>query len=157
MVRGYGYLDNDHFEFADSLNIDLLVPFKVNSRESSPKRRPGGPWERAFHYFHLHRPEFLERYHGRSISETGFWMIKARFGGFVKGRTLTAQFNEVLCKVLAHNICCLITAMYEFGLDLSFGTWDSRLKLPSNYYKDGKSKACPSTAPCRRSHGRSQG
>lgn len=135
MCVDLGYLDNEHFELADGLNIDLMIPFKSNSKESSPDRRPDGPWERAYHYFHLHHEKFLERYHQRSISETGFSMIKGRFGGFVRGRTLTAQFNEVLCKVLAHNICCLITAMYEFDLDLSFGNGDSRLKLPSAYYR----------------------
>ena len=135
MCVDLGYLDDDHFELADSLNIDLIVPFKTNSKEVSPDRRSNGPWERAYHYFHLHREKFLERYGRRSISETGFSMVKGRFGGFVRGRTLTTQFNEVLCKVLAHNICCLITAMHEFDLDLSFGNGDSRLKLPSNYYK----------------------
>ena len=62
-------------------------------------------------------------------------MIKGNHGGFVRGKTQTAQFNGVLAKVLAHNVCCLITAMYEYNLDLSFGTGDSSLQLPSAYYK----------------------
>jgi hypothetical protein len=31
------------------------------------------------------------------------------------------QVNEVLAKVLCHNICVLIQAMYEFGIDPDFG------------------------------------
>ena len=27
------------------------------------------------------------------------------------------QVNEVLCKVIRHNICCLISAMYELGVE----------------------------------------
>jgi hypothetical protein len=40
-------------------------------------------------------------------------MIKAKFGSYVRSRTLTAQINEVLCKVLCHNLSCLVQASYE--------------------------------------------
>ena len=33
----------------------------------------------------------------------------------------TAQKNEVLCKVLAHNVCCVIAAWYELGIEPDFG------------------------------------
>ncbi|MDP9363218.1 MAG: hypothetical protein M3Q10_03115 [Chloroflexota bacterium] len=29
----------------------------------------------------------------------------------------TAQANEVLCKVLAHNLCVLVQAIYELGVE----------------------------------------
>ena len=28
--------------------------------------------------------------------------------------------NEVLCKLLAHNLCCLVSASYELGIELLF-------------------------------------
>jgi hypothetical protein len=28
--------------------------------------------------------------------------------------------NEVLCKILAHNISCVVQSVYEFGVDPSF-------------------------------------
>jgi hypothetical protein len=43
-------------------------------------------------------------------------MIKAKFGGFVRSKTPTAQVNEVLCKVLCHNLCCLVQAAMEVSL-----------------------------------------
>lgn len=49
-------------------------------------------------------------------------MIKAKFGGFVRSKQPTAQVNEVLCKVLAHNICCLIQSNAELGIDTTFWT-----------------------------------
>jgi hypothetical protein len=56
-------------------------------------------------------------------------MIKAKFRDHVRAKTDVAMVNEVLCKVLAHNICCLIQTMYELGVDFgpspfeqSFGT-----------------------------------
>jgi len=28
--------------------------------------------------------------------------------------------NEILCKVLAHNLCCLVQSIYELGIEPSF-------------------------------------
>ncbi len=47
-------------------------------------------------------------------------MIKAKFGGFVRSKTSTAQTNEVLCKVLAHNLCVLAQSFYELGIEPRF-------------------------------------
>ncbi len=62
----------------------------------------------------------LERYHQRSNSETSFSMVKAKFGGTLRSKTRVAQINEALCKILAHNICCLIQSMFEFGVKPEF-------------------------------------
>jgi hypothetical protein len=43
-------------------------------------------------------------------------MIKAKFRDHVRSKTDVAMTNEVLCKILCHNICCLIQAMYELGM-----------------------------------------
>ena len=47
-------------------------------------------------------------------------MIKAKFGDFVRAKAPTAQVNEVLCKILCHNICVLIQSIYELGLEPNF-------------------------------------
>jgi len=31
-----------------------------------------------------------------------------------------AQVNELLCKVLCHNLCVVIQSMYELGIDPTF-------------------------------------
>ena len=61
--------------------------------------------------------EFLAHYHKRSNVETTMHMIKSKFRDHVRSKTETAMNNEVLCKVLAHNICCLIQSVYELGVD----------------------------------------
>ena len=48
-------------------------------------------------------------------------MVKAKFGDSVRSKTEVAARNEVLAKVLARNICCVISAMYELGLEPVFG------------------------------------
>jgi len=64
--------------------------------------------------------EFLEHYHKRSNSETCFHMIKTKFGSHIKSKKQTAQFNELLVKVLCHNICVVIQEVNELGVKAEF-------------------------------------
>jgi hypothetical protein len=45
-------------------------------------------------------------------------MIKAKFGDSLRSKSEVGQFNEVLCKVIAHNLCVLIACIHEIGLDV---------------------------------------
>jgi hypothetical protein len=56
----------------------------------------------------------------RSNVETTFSMIKRKVGERLRSKTYPAQVNEVLAKVLCHNVCCLIQSMYEFGVEIDF-------------------------------------
>lgn len=47
-------------------------------------------------------------------------MVKAKFGGAVRTKTPAAQVNEVLMKLLCHNIVVLIQSMYELGVEPLF-------------------------------------
>ena len=38
----------------------------------------------------------------------------------LRSKTKTAQINEALCKVLCHNICCLIQSMFELNIKPEF-------------------------------------
>ena len=70
--------------------------------------------------------------HEHSLSESTFNMIKAKFGGRIRCKIETAQVNELLCKVLCHNICCLIQSFFELGVEPTFEA-DSAVasKVPS--------------------------
>jgi transposase len=62
----------------------------------------------------------MQNYHKRSNVETTFHMIKAKFGERLRSKTATAQENEALCKVLCHNLCCVIQSIYELGIEPPF-------------------------------------
>ncbi len=47
-------------------------------------------------------------------------MVKAKFGDAVRSKTDTAMRNEVLCKFLCHNICCVILSQIELGVEPVF-------------------------------------
>lgn len=106
-----------------------FIPFKSNT--VVPK--DDSTWAKMYHYFMFNREGFMDHYHRRSNVESTFSMIKRKFGASVKGKSDTSQVNEVLAKVLCHNICVLILAMHELGLEPSFGSKrtfesDSRLE-----------------------------
>ena len=75
-----------------------------------------------WHYYNFQRDDFSAHYHKRSNAETTMAMIKSKFGGSVKSKGSEAQINEVLCKILAHNICVLIQSFYELGIESLFCT-----------------------------------
>lgn len=77
-------------------------------------------WNKMFYYYNLNRTDFMNHYNKRSNVETTFSMVKAKFGGFVRSKLPASQINEVLCKILCHNICCLIQSMCELGIEADF-------------------------------------
>jgi transposase len=67
--------------------------------------------------FIYNRGNFLQHYHLRSNVESTNNTIKAKFTDLVRSKDKTAQINEVLLKILCHNICVLISAMFELGIE----------------------------------------
>ena len=61
--------------------------------------------------------------------ETTFSMIKTKFGASVRSKTPVAQINEALAKVLCHNICVLVSSIYELGIAPEFG-WKMGKRQP---------------------------
>ena len=73
-------------------------------------------WRRLYAYFMLNEEEWRSHYHQRSNVETTYSMIKGKFGDALRSKSDTGQVNEILLKVLCHNICVLVKAMKEFGI-----------------------------------------
>ncbi|HJP95281.1 MAG TPA: transposase [Pyrinomonadaceae bacterium] len=98
------------------------IPFKINSVPQSIHTPKSKLWTRMYEFYNEHRAEFLEHYHKRSNIETTFHMIKSKFGQRLRSKTLTAQINEALCKVLCHNLCVVIQSQHELGIETDFST-----------------------------------
>lgn len=112
------YLSAKNFELVNDRGGMLFVPFKSNSVMGGKDRSE--VWKTMYAYFHLHRAQFMNYYHCRSNVETTFSMIKGKFGHKLRSKTPTAQENEILCKVLCHNLCVIVNAMYELGIEPEF-------------------------------------
>jgi transposase len=107
---------------ANNLRLVLLkgaipyIPFKENHTTNGKST----VWNRMLHFYRYHEDEFNTHYHKRSNVESTFWMIKSKFGEQIRSKSERAQINEALCKVLCHNICCVIQSIYELGLEANF-------------------------------------
>lgn len=96
------------------------IPFREGAKNKPSASNKGELWKRMYHFYAYNTDRFMASYHKRSNVETTFHIIKSKFGDSVRSKTKAAQINEVLCKVLCHNICCLLQSMHELNLKPKF-------------------------------------
>jgi transposase len=113
------YLSNDNLNAVVGHAAMPYIPFKINSTITKDKKQ-SQLYKQMYHYYSLNQERFMQQYHKRSNVESTFHMIKSKFGDKLRSKTKRAQINEALCKVLCHNICCLIQSMYELNLKPKF-------------------------------------
>jgi transposase len=118
------YLSMEAFETVAACGGQAFVAFKENSTGAA-----GGLFEKAFHFFSFKQEEYMNHYHKRSNVESTFSAIKRKFGDSVRSKCEYAMVNEVLCKILCHNICCLIQEQCELGIEPVF--WQEEQREPN--------------------------
>jgi transposase len=97
-----------------------FIPFREGEKNKPNPSDKGELWKRMYYFYKYNESVFNQHYHKRSNVESTFSMIKAKFGERLRSKTETAQVNEVLCKILAHNLCCVIQSIYELGIEPTF-------------------------------------
>ncbi len=93
-----------------------LIPFKENARS----RRGEMIWTEMYNFFKKNNELFMKKYHLRSNAESGMHMIKSRFGDLTQMRDGAGAINDVLCKILCHNLCVLCQEIFLLGIDFNF-------------------------------------
>jgi len=106
------YASQDNFKAIAKYGSEAYIMFREGITGGC-----GGLFQKAFHYFSLNREAFLEKYHHRSNVESTFSAVKRKFGDSIRSKTDIAMKNEVLAKILCHNLTVLIHEMYEHGID----------------------------------------
>jgi len=120
-----GYIGADNLMTTLRHGAIPYIPFKSNAVAHSDWEAKSQLWTRMLEFYNQHRAEFLQHYHKRSNVETTFHMIKSKFGQRLRSRTLTAQINEALCKVLCHDLCVVIQSQHELGIEVDFTEADA--------------------------------
>ena len=116
VVADKAYLSKENLELVELHGGTPFVPFKSNSVPGEA----GSTWERLFFYYQFRREEFLKRYHQRSNVESTFSMVKAKFRDHVRAKTDVAMKNEVLLKILCHNVVVVHQSAIELGIEPLF-------------------------------------
>jgi len=114
------YLSNANLQTVVDNHAMPYIPFKTNSTADHKWQGKPTLWKQMFHLYSYNSERFMQSYHKRSNVETTFHIIKAKFGIALRSKTKVAQINEALCKVLCHNICCLIQSIFELGIEPTF-------------------------------------
>ena len=116
------YLRVENRQVVAGIGGIAYLPFKQRTTGLRPDFE--ALWNRVWHYYMFNRETFLQHDHKRSNAQTTFAMMKAKLGELVRAKLPVAQVNEMLCKVLCHNVCCLIQSRYELGVEPTF--WGKR-------------------------------
>ena len=111
------YSSRDNLAVIEEVGAIPFIPFKKNV---TGKRGALSIWGKMYHYFLYKHDEFLDHYHKRSNVETTFHMVKTKFKDSLRSKTKTAQVNELLLKILCHNICVIIQEIAELGIKGEF-------------------------------------
>lgn len=111
------YLSRANLLTVEKMGARAFIPFKANS---TPGDGEDGLWQRLYHYFAFNRADFLAHYHKRSNVESTMHMLKSKFGPSLRSKSETAQVNELLCKVICHNLAVLVSAFHELGIAPTF-------------------------------------
>lgn len=112
-----GYSGRECVRAAFDVGAFPYIPFKSGS---TGKARGYMAWRKLYHYFQLHKEEFMQHYHQRSNAESTFSMLKRKFQGKLMFKNEVGQTNEALAKVLCHNITSLIHEAFEGNAKFGF-------------------------------------
>lgn len=113
-----GYLSRKNCDVSVEVGA---VPYIWVKKNINIKRARGSlAWKRMVNLWHDNHDLFKEQYHKRSNVESTFSMLKRKYNAFVRSKTEIAQENEILCKVVAHNLAVLIQAIFELNIEIPF-------------------------------------
>ncbi|ADI74361.1 transposase IS4 family protein [Methanohalobium evestigatum Z-7303] len=121
------YSSKSNIELIRKLGAEPFIPFKNNL---TGKSRGVSEWAEEYRKFVNNKAEFSKHFGNRNKVESVFNMMKSKFGVQLKSRDEQALINEVLCKVLCHNICVLIHEVNENNVELQpmyqYGIMDNK-------------------------------
>jgi transposase len=110
------YSSYANMDFATEKEVTPFVMFRDNASDNTRCEA----WDKLMHFYRFHKQEFMRAYHKRSNVESTFSAVKRVFGDFVRSKNKPAQINEVLLKILCHNVRQVIFAMFEIGIAPTF-------------------------------------
>ena len=112
-----GYLSRDNCSFTEEVGARPFILPKKNCTT-----HPKGSWAyaRMVRMWKEKKALWNPLYHRRSKVENTFYRIKIKYGEYVRGKLDQTQTNEIMCKIIAHNLGVLSQGMLQFGVQPGF-------------------------------------
>ncbi len=112
-----GYISRENCNAVEMVGGTPYIMPKINVR---PIARGSIAWRRMVNMFLENEDLFLEHYHQRSNVESVFSAMKRKFLPYVRCRTPSGQRNELLFKVVCHNLSVLVNSIFELNIKPKF-------------------------------------
>lgn len=115
MSADKAYASRDNCDTMEKIGGQFYPAFRKNTTGEV-----GGSFKKVFHLMKANEEDYAKHYHLRSNVESTFSAMKRKFGEDLRSKTTLAMTNEILAKVICHNLSCVVHAMYELGIDPDF-------------------------------------
>ncbi|MBI2107429.1 transposase [Candidatus Woesearchaeota archaeon] len=112
-----GYLSRKNCEIVTSIRA---TPFIFPKKNATVRAKGSPAWNHMISLWKNNEKEFRMHYHKRSNVESSFAMIKRNYLPYVRAKSDSGQINEGLCKVVCHNLACLIMSLFEYGIKVKY-------------------------------------
>ncbi len=119
MVADKAYGSRANVDLTARLGAEPIIPLRVRAKLDSAHAKASPARRKLYHLYQYRQDEFLAHYHGRSNAESTFSAVKRVFGDTLRSKTFAAQRNELLLKVIAHNIVCVVHSIFDLGVSVS--------------------------------------
>jgi transposase len=121
------YSSKENLEFVvERKKANVYIPFKSNAVE----RKDSEIWNKLLHFYRFNQTEFHEKYKYRSNAENGFSSVKLNFDEQIRAFSDTGQINELLAKIVCHNLIVLVKSTYELNIKLE--SWQDTIQKREN-------------------------
>jgi len=114
------YLGTKAFEVVEMHGARAYIPFKKNSTGAA-----SSILKRNFDYYKKHRRMHQKHYSQRNNVEAAMRMIKSKFSESIRSKNDTSRINEILCKLLCHNLVVLVHHQAKYATELDF--WNNEV------------------------------
>lgn len=115
-----GYLSRENCAISEEVGATPYIFVKKNTRLRKIVTSSNITWRDMLRLWRDNEELFRQHYHKRSNVESTFSMIKRKFLPYLRTKANIAQTNEILCKVVCHNIAVLVQSIFELGVSTDF-------------------------------------
>lgn len=115
VVADKAYGAESNFMAVNKVGAEFYPAFKDNATGGK-----GGAFQKAFHLMSANKDAYMDTYHARSNVESTFSAMKRKFSDSLRSKNEVSMRNEILAKVVAYNITCVIQEMYTLGINPEF-------------------------------------